>query len=108
MLDAEYLHPVRDDPRGSVRTVVEDGNHSDGDNASRRRCCECTKAIGEVFGFVVGGNYDKNLVDWHSDDPFLTLVRSGLLSSRFSTDNHISDEGRRATASSRAGRKLFR
>jgi hypothetical protein len=108
MLDAEYFHPVGDDPRGSVRTVVEDGNHSDGDNASRRRCCECTKAIGEVFGFVVGGNYDKNLVDWHSDDPFLTLVRSGLLSSRFSTDNHISDGGRRATASSRAGRKLFR
>ena len=61
MLDAEYFHPVGDDPRGSVRTVVEDGNHSDGDNASRRRCCECTKAIGEVFGFVVGGNYDKNL-----------------------------------------------
>jgi hypothetical protein len=108
VLDAKYFDPVGDDTGGSVRTVVEDGNQSDGDNASRRRCCECAKATGEVFGFVVGGNYDKNLVDWHSDDPFLTLVRSGLLSSRFSTDNHISDECRRSTASSHAGRKLFR
>lgn len=55
MLDAEYFHPVGDDPRGSVRTVVEDGNHSDGDNASRRRCCECTKAIGRSSASLWAG-----------------------------------------------------
>jgi hypothetical protein len=82
VLYSNDVDAARDHFARSVGAAVQDCDDPNGNVGLTRGFQQCVEAVREFDGFIVGGDYYKNLVDGHGDDPFLTLASRRFSASR--------------------------
>ena len=89
VLCSNDVDAARDHFTRSVGAAVQDRDNPNGNIDPTRGLEQCVDAVREVDRFVVGGDYYKNLVDGHSDDPFLTHASRRVSSGADFQGNHM-------------------